>query len=61
MITELSFTNFKSWESVDAMRLAPITGLSEPTVPARQASCNFFSCSNRRSINGPGAGPGVWR
>jgi len=27
MITELSFTNFKSWESVDAMRLAPITGL----------------------------------
>ncbi len=27
MITALSFTNFKSWESVDAMRLAPITGL----------------------------------
>lgn len=27
MITELSFTNFKSWKSVDKMRLAPITGL----------------------------------
>lgn len=27
MITELSFTNFKSWKSVEAMRLAPITGL----------------------------------
>ena len=27
MITELSFANFKSWESVPAMRLAPITGL----------------------------------
>ena len=27
MITELSFTNFKSWKSVNAMRLAPITGL----------------------------------
>lgn len=27
MITELSFANFKSWESVSAMRLAPITGL----------------------------------
>lgn len=27
MITELSFTHFKSWRSVDAMRLAPITGL----------------------------------
>jgi len=27
MITELNFTNFKSWKSVEAMRLAPITGL----------------------------------
>jgi predicted ATPase len=27
MITELSFTNFKSWQSVKKMRLAPITGL----------------------------------
>ena len=27
MITELSFTNFKPWQSVDKMRLAPITGL----------------------------------
>jgi predicted ATPase len=27
MITELSFANFKSWESVSSMRLAPITGL----------------------------------
>jgi predicted ATPase len=27
MITELSFTNFKSWQSVAKMRLAPITGL----------------------------------
>jgi predicted ATPase len=27
MITELSFTNFKSWNSVQKMRLAPITGL----------------------------------
>lgn len=27
MITELSFGNFKSWKSVGAMRLAPITGL----------------------------------
>lgn len=27
MITELSFTNFKSWQSVEKMRLAPITGL----------------------------------
>jgi hypothetical protein len=27
MITELSFTNFKSWKSVQGMRLAPITGL----------------------------------
>lgn len=27
MITELSFTNFKSWKSVQEMRLAPVTGL----------------------------------
>lgn len=27
MITELSFANFKSWEAVKGMRLAPITGL----------------------------------
>jgi predicted ATPase len=27
MINELSFTNFKSWQSVEKMRLAPITGL----------------------------------
>jgi len=27
MITELNFTNFKSWQSVKKMRLAPITGL----------------------------------
>lgn len=27
MITELSFTNFKSWQAVEKMRLAPITGL----------------------------------
>jgi predicted ATPase len=27
MITELSFTNFKSWKQVEKMRLAPITGL----------------------------------
>ena len=27
MITQLSFTNFKSWKSVESMRLAPITGL----------------------------------
>jgi len=27
VITELSFTNFKSWKSVEKMRLAPITGL----------------------------------
>jgi predicted ATPase len=27
MITELSFWNFKSWKAVEAMRLAPITGL----------------------------------
>jgi len=27
MITELSFANFKPWKSVQAMRLAPITGL----------------------------------
>ena len=27
MITELSATNFKSWKSIEGMRLAPITGL----------------------------------
>jgi len=27
MLTELSLTNFKSWSSIDKMRLAPITGL----------------------------------
>lgn len=27
MIKELNFTNFKSWQSVEKMRLAPITGL----------------------------------
>ncbi len=27
MITELSFHNFKSWQSIDKMRFAPITGL----------------------------------
>jgi len=27
MITQLSFANFKSWKSVESMRLAPITGL----------------------------------
>jgi len=27
MLTELSATNFKSWKSIDRMRLAPITGL----------------------------------
>jgi len=27
MLTELSFSNFKSWSQVDEMRLAPITGL----------------------------------
>jgi predicted ATPase len=27
MLTQLSLTNFKSWKQIDAMRLAPITGL----------------------------------
>ena len=27
MLTELSMKNFKSWKSIDNMRLAPITGL----------------------------------
>ena len=27
MITELSFSNFKSWKQIEKMRLAPITGL----------------------------------